>query len=237
MNLSIIIPIAPKELCWKLLVNDLIEYFELDKSISAEILIVGAESDDCSSISKELKLLKTSLPMRCVQSLPSRAKQMNKGAQLAEGEYLWFLHADSRVGTRAISKLAKYIVTHDQALTYFNLLFLKDGPLLMWLNVIGVWWRSHIKGLPFGDQGFCMPKKVFFKDLNAYDENVVKAEDHALIWQARAKKISVKPLAAFLYTSARRYQEQGWWKTTRWHRQLTRDQIKDFQCRYNNKVN
>lgn len=236
MNLSIIIPIAPKELCWKLLVNDLILYFDLNKSMAAEIIIVSAESEDCSSISNELKLLKTSLPMRCVQSLPSRAKQMNQGAQLAGGEYLWFLHADSRVGTRAMSKLENFIANHEQALTYFNLLFLKDGPLLMWLNVIGVWWRCHIKGLPFGDQGFCLPKKIFFEDLNAYDEEVLKAEDHALIWQARAKKIRVKPLAAFIYTSARRYQDHGWWKTTRWHRQLTRDQIKDFQYRYNNKV-
>ena len=77
-------------------------------------------------------------------------------------EFLWFLHADSRFTNKTIPALLNSIKKAPKKLHYFNLQF-NDNSLLLKLNNLGVWLRSHILGMPFGDQGFCIAKKLFTK--------------------------------------------------------------------------
>lgn len=161
--------------------------------------------DDLRPIEKEAELV--------VVSGSSRARQLNDGARRATRDFLWFLHADSRLSSVTVESLLKSLTKDPHVLHYFNLRFLPDGPPLMFINEIGCWIRSHILGVPFGDQGFCLSKKVFEK-IGSFPENAKYGEDHLFVWRARQKGIRLRCTGSVLKTSARRYAETGWARLT-----------------------
>lgn len=164
---------------------------------------------------------------QCLLSPPGRALQQNAGAAAATGRYLWFVHADSVLGPDTLPVLAKWIERDEQALAYFDLRFLHDGPALMRLNTTGAWFRSRVFGLPFGDQGLVLPRALF-QALGRFDTSLAVGEDHALVWQARRAGVPLRPLRAPLYTSARRYAEHGWAATTGHYLRETWRQARTF---------
>jgi GT2 family glycosyltransferase len=143
----------------------------------------------------------------------SRAKSLNMGAAKASKKYIWFLHADSRIDQNTAIALTKSIQQTPDALHYFDLAFLHDGPELTRLNAWGANWRSHWLGVPFGDQGFCI-SKALFNQIGGYPEDVAYGEDHLLVWRSRQLGIPLKCTNTFLYTSARKYRDRGWLKIT-----------------------
>lgn len=145
-----------------------------------------------------------------------RAAQQNAGAHEADLEWLWFLHADCVLAAETLSALARFIDAHANALGYFDLRFLDDGPAWMRINAFGTWLRSRWLGLPFGDQGFVLPRAAFER-LGGFDTTLAIGEDHDLIWRARRAQLPLRPIGAPLFTSARKYAEHGWWKMTAWH--------------------
>lgn len=205
IEVSIVIPIGPGDDAWKPLLGDLREL-----PFSAEIICVASE-DRPSCVTSDSSLGDSNVQWMVAK--PGRASQMNEGAQHAQGRYLWFLHADSRVAPEAVRGLANSLAKNPQALHYFNLKFAADGPPLMWLNSWGAWWRSHVGGMPFGDQGFCL-EKALFERLGGYSQTARYGEDHLLVWRARRRGVRLKCTGKTLVTSARKYREQGWFRTT-----------------------
>lgn len=90
--------------------------------------------------------------------------------------------------------------------------------------------RSHVFDMPFGDQGLVMPRRTF-SQLGGFNASLICGEDHEFIWRARHNRIPVQPVDAMLLTSARRYAQQGWWKTTRWSIAETWRQTRRFSRR------
>jgi GT2 family glycosyltransferase len=167
---------------------------------------------------KELLPDLTKLPNGTEVILPNnngRAQQMNTAAMKAKHEFLWFVHADSRFTVKTIPALLNSIKKAPNALHYFNLQF-DDKMLRLKLNILGVWLRSHLLGMPFGDQDFCIAKKLFSK-IGGYPEDVAYGEDHLFVWRAKQDGIKLHCTGATLLTSAREYKEQGWLYTTLKH--------------------
>lgn len=158
---------------------------------------------------------------------PGRAAQQNTGATGARTAYLWFLHADSRLAGNTLPALADFLTRDAWALGYFDLRFLDDGPRWVQLNAWGAWLRSHWLKLPFGDQGFVLPRAAF-EDLAGFDPRLSSGEDHDLVWRARQADLPIRALHATLYTSARKYAERGWWPTTWQHLVATCRQARRF---------
>lgn len=156
-----------------------------------------------------------------------RARQLNAGAHATDSDWLWFLHADSQLDARVIEEVIAALGQDEDMLAYFGLRFLPDGPRWMALNAIGARLRSRWLGLPFGDQGFLLPRRVF-EALGGFDEGLDGGEDHALVWRARRQGIELRELRADIHTSARKYAERGWWRTTREHLALTWRQARRF---------
>ena len=154
----------------------------------------------------------------------TRASSMNAAASRASGVHLWFVHADTVIEARAITALLSRLTDPSPGLHYFDLRF--DGGLLMRLTELGVWFRSRIFGIPFGDQALCLPAAMFAK-VGRYDETVARGEDHLLVRQAHKAGLPVRPVGASILTSARKYREQGWFRTTAKHLWLTLSQIKN----------
>jgi len=175
----------------------------------AEIICVGTK-DSPSSLPSGVKWLKTE---------KGRARQMNEGAKEASHSFLWFLHADSQVQIENVQALKQALKANPESLSYFDLSF-TDGDFRLKINAWGAWFRSRIFGLPFGDQGFVLSKKLFW-DLGGYDESAPYGEDHLLVWAAKKQGVPLNPLKVPLGTSARKYLTQGWLKTTFHHVFLT----------------
>jgi len=213
--LSIIIPIGPEETAWEGLLSDLIRQSQPKDSI--EIILSATESEPLTFHEKRSAI---DIPMKWVVGQKGRATQLNRGASVASGEFLWFLHADTRLSDSALSSLIGQLHREDKSLFYFNLRFLNDGPWLTILNETGVWLRSHLLGLPFGDQGFAL-KSILFLELGRFSENAEYGEDHLFVWSARRRGIRLRALGIPLYTSARRYRQKGWLRTTFRHMGLT----------------
>ena len=154
-----------------------------------------------------------------VSSEGSRAKSLNMGAAKAARKFLWFLHADSRPVKGSLDKLLEALERRPASLHYFDLEFSKDGPDMMALNQWGANFRSRILGLPFGDQGFCIRKDLFFS-VGGFPEDAKHGEDHLFVWHARRHKIHALPVGAKLVTSARKYRDNGWLKTTLMHQKI-----------------
>jgi len=210
-TLSIILPLGPGEPAGAELIADL-----LPLPAGCELIVAGV-GQEAQRHSREGVL--------CLDCPPGRARQLNAGAEAASGDWLCFLHADSRLPPGSRQRLLE-ATGEDNALRYFDLRF-HDGPIAMRLNELGAFVRSRWLGLPFGDQGLCLPRP-WFKCLGGFDETLHCGEDHALVWAARRAGLSLKPLRAPILTSARKYAERGWLRTTLLHLRLTSSQARAF---------
>ena len=217
-GLAIIVPAGPGDHAWRGLLP------QLAQARADHIILVPANGDACTPDDPPASL-------QVCLSEPGRARQLNAGARATDARWLWFLHADSRITASTLDALRRFVDKDESAIGYFRLRFLDDGPRWTFLNAWGAHFRSRVLGLPFGDQGLLMPRRVF-DALGGFDENVASGEDHDLVWAARARRIPLRALAAPVFTSARRYARQGWWQTTCRHLSLTHEQAGRFSRRH-----
>ena len=206
-RLSIVLPVGPGDTAWPPL------YAALRRdAINAELLLVFADGDpQCA-------------PPDALRASTGRAAQQNLGAAHATHEWLWFLHADSRLLPDTLRALRIFLDRNEAALGWFALRFADDGPRAMRWNARGANWRSRVFGLPFGDQGLLLPRAAFAR-LGGFDEQLHYGEDVALVRHARRNGLPLRPVGAALLTSARKYTERGWLRTTLRHLRLTATQV------------
>jgi hypothetical protein len=216
-SLAIVVPAGPGDFAWRGLLP------QLQGAGARDIVLALADCDAGAT---------GTLPsnVTVVASPPGRARQLNAGAACSDADWLWFLHADSRIVPSTVAAMRGFINSDAAAIGYFDLRFLADGPRLMRLTALGAFVRSRWLRLPFGDQGFVLPRRMFLA-LGGFDEGIAGGEDHALVWAARAQGVPLRPLRAPIYTSARKYARHGWWATTREHLRLTLGQARAFSRR------
>lgn len=203
-DLAIIVPVHPDDMSWSQLLIDLKPWWN-------EVTIV---------FSSPIRPKNLPVHIQWVESPQGRALQLNTAAQITNKKHFWFLHADTRLSPEALQQVTHVLATGSDALYFFDLSFLNDGPALMPINTFGTWLRSNFFGMPFGDQGFLISKDSFNK-LGGFPEDCAYGEDHLFVWRARHSKIPVKNIGATLKTSARKYKKNGWLKTTLTHGVLT----------------
>ncbi len=206
--LSIVIPAAPGETAWRGLLADL-----RPLPPQGEILLCGAdpEPEDLGELAEKAKL--RSQP-KWLQHQGSRAARLNHGGHSAAGDWLWFIHADSRLSEAWHWAVAGAMRTGGNLLAYGRLRYADDGPGWARLNAAGANIRSRILGLPFGDQSFLMTRAEW-EALESFDEDFGRGEDLDLVVRAKARGLPLRCLDLTVTTSARRFAEQGWWATTR----------------------
>ncbi|GHA80674.1 glycosyltransferase [Cognatilysobacter bugurensis] len=220
-RLTVVIPVGPGDALEPTLRTQLAQL-----PAAAEVRVVFASEADARGFCAHTAL--SGGPAWHVHvSPPGRSLQQNAGAAAATRPWLWFLHADSRLADDTLTALAAFIHADEPVLGYFDLRFLNDGPRLMWLNTLGTWVRSRWLGLPFGDQGLVMPR-VMFEGLGGFDPALRCGEDHDLVWRARRAGRPPRAVRASLYTSARKYAQHGWVRTTAWTLTETARQVWRF---------
>ena len=142
--------------------------------------------------------------VRLLRSRPGRATQMNAGAALARGTWLFFLHADSTLPDRWVERFEGLPASAHGGWFRFAL----DDPAWQ-ARVIerGVAWRVRWLRLPYGDQGLFVRRDVFVA-LGGYTEMPLM-EDVEFARRLIASGPVVE-LPVGLGTSARRWRQNGW---------------------------
>jgi rSAM/selenodomain-associated transferase 2 len=137
-----------------------------------------------------------------VQGAASRGGQLRRGCELAQGEWLLVLHADTVLEPGWSDAVQAHLPSGEAG--YFRLRFRARGalPWLVagWANV-----RSAVFGLPYGDQGLLVRRDIYAEAGGYPDQPLM--EDVAL---ARALRGRLKKLPADASTSAARYVAEGW---------------------------
>ncbi len=198
MEISIIIPFTPREVQ----INDLLD--DLQSIPDSDLLLIG-ESD----------LIIPNKFKGCFFKAPlNRAIQLNHGAKYAKGKFLWFLHADSRIKKLDLEIFLNTYKNYPNDLHYFDLKFL--GPFKkLKLNEMGAKFRSDYLKLPFGDQGLVVSKNIF-KKIGGFPL-VPLGEDLLFVKSVRRSGVKIRNCGAKIYTSPRKYEKDGWLRTTFFH--------------------
>lgn len=216
-DVSVIIPLAPKETAWRYLIKDF-KYFP--KNTEYIFSATVKKPSDFNDLMKNFNA-------KWILSPPGRAAQLNEGARHSKKQFLYFLHADSRLSEINIKALESSLNKDPHAL-YYSMISFFDSGILMKLNEFGVWIRSKIMRIPFGDQGFLLSKEIFH-NLGNFTENHERGEDHYFIWKAKRNGVPIKQTDGKISTSSRKYLNDGWLKTTLRHMYLTWKQAKKAQ--------
>lgn len=210
--LSIIIPLGPGDLITPEL-NLLID--KLPSNI--ETIIVSNDDIEFNEHTSTTTLIKQK---------GSRASSMNLGAEKAIGRYLLFLHADSYIDIEALNTLISRIEKEQSALFYFNFHFFKGMPFWYKLTELGVWFRCTFLKTPFGDQGLVLSKVDFIR-CGGFNLKTKYGEDHLLVRECRKKNMKILSTGRNIYTSPRKYLDNGWLRTTIRHQYMWYKQIYD----------
>lgn len=195
-NISIIVPLAAGDDSWRDLLPLLPEDWEL---LMASCDLPPGDWKD----GPQRKWL------RCARA--GRGAQMNAAAGEAAGEFLWFVHADSRPAAGAAAALEDAVRRQPHAVHYFDLRFYDGGPKMR-VNEWGAFARCALFGNPFGDQALCVSRSVFAK-AGGYPESSGPGEDHLFVLRAARMGARARRVRASMLTSARSYAQGGWWRT------------------------
>ena len=196
MRISIIIPTLNEEKQ----IERLIEYLRNDASRNfiEEIIVVDGNSSDQTVAKAQLLGVKV---IECPQS--SRAVQMNIGADHAQGDMLYFLHADT-LPPALFARSINEAVADGYMAGCFRLKFDWNHWLL---NISGWFTRFSSPYLRFGDQSLFIIKRVFTK-LNGFSEDLRLFEDQEIV-QRIVKQGPFKVLPEVVVTSSRKYRKNG----------------------------
>ena len=128
-----------------------------------------------------------------------RAVQMNTAAKEDTGDYVWFVHCDSRIPSEGIQQ----IENSGADFGCFHIGFDYDGPF-MGCNTFMSNRRAIMDHIAFGDQGIWIKRDLFLAQ-GGFPELPIM-EDYEFSRRMKAQKIRLNVLPGRIITSGRRYQ-------------------------------
>ena len=202
--ISVIVPVLNEESGIRACLESLLAWGD-----RLEIIVVDGGSQDAT-----VEIVH-SLPVGLVTALGGRGAQMNRGAAIAKGEILLFLHSDTQLPQTFITEIEAVLAQPQAIAGAFPLRIDDPRPSLRWIETF-VQWRSQYLSLPYGDQAIFL-KTSTFQQMGGYAPLPIM-EDYELI--QRLKKQGKIYLAQHpVITSSRRWRKLGVWRTT-WINQL-----------------
>lgn len=196
--LSIIIPTLNEEMT----LGNSLDFIPVSPSL--EIIVVDGGSGDRT---REIASIWTS---HVYVTDPGRARQMNLGAQKAQGEVLLFLHADSIFPAEGPDVILQVMRNPAVIGGSFHLDINASG----WgyrLIAFGANLRTRLLKIPYGDQGIFIRKKVF-DQMGGFQE-IPLMEDLDLVRRMK-KEGQIRILPQRILTSSRRWEKEGLLYTT-----------------------
>ncbi len=200
-NFSVIIPCYKDEATLAHLLNQLRTLPQRPFEI---IVVDGANHKLCRKICAKYQA-------RWLASKPNRGQQLLAGANLAQGNVLWFLHADAHLPSNPLNAMNKAF-NRGAIGGYFRFRFdtPRVWPALLLEPAIALRCRF---GIPYGDQGIFISKQIYTQIGGHAPWSLF--EEVPLVRGARQLGRFL-PLNEALLVNPRRWQHDGWWQRT-WH--------------------
>jgi rSAM/selenodomain-associated transferase 2/rSAM/selenodomain-associated transferase 1 len=169
-----------------------------------EVIVVdGGSTDDTVPLAERAGA-------RVERSPCGRAVQQNRGAGVARGKVLLFLHADTLLPTGYVDHVFETLMDFRSTLGAFRFKTDMDRPLMKVIEFV-THLRSQYLKRPYGDQALFIRKSVFHS-IGGFPE-VPIAEDLLFVRKfSKQGRILIAPAEAV--TSARRWQTLGLLRTT-----------------------
>lgn len=166
-----------------------------------EIIVADGGSTD--------KTITLAMPLadHAIHTSKGRARQMNEGAQQADGEILLFLHADTTLPENAAELILSALASKSWG--RFNVRL--SGPQRP-LRVVEFMmnWRSRLSGIATGDQAIFIRRELFQQIGGYADIPLMEDIDISKRLKADSKPACItRPLT----TSSRRWEQHGIFKT------------------------
>ena len=209
-NLSVVVPCLNEAKRLPLLLADLQRWPSF-----LDLWIIDGGSSDCTELVANLagaQLLRV--------EKPNRGAQLSHGANHARGDWLMFLHADSRLPRQWPAAVEAVINQSSAKLNawFFDFKIHEKGTRLRLLE-LAVALRSKWQQRPYGDQGLLINKSLY-KQIGGYAP-LPLMEDLDLV-ERLSCKAKLLSLGVPLYTDTRRLQRLGLLKQAWQNAQLRR---------------
>ena len=145
---------------------------------------------------------------RIVESARGRGAQLCNGAAAARGDWLLFLHADTRLEAGWAAAVRRFCAAPGNAgrAAYFRFALADPAAAARRLEAI-VDWRCRSFGLPYGDQGLLI-RAATYRALGGF-ASLPLMEDVDFVRRLGRERLVALPVRAV--TSAARYQRGGYW--------------------------
>jgi len=203
--ISIIIPVYNEEKNIEQTISNVFSALSTPDNLS-EIILVDGHRENTTIQTKAFEKLSLAHPQLAALSSPKgRANQMNAGAQLAKGDILLFLHADSHLPFEWDSEVLSLLNPKCRS-GAFSLKIDSSHPFLKWVS-FSTTLRSRIHSIPYGDQGIFVDRNLFF-EIGMFGEMPLM-EDIDLMKKLR-KKTKVRISKLKILTSSRRWKKEGY---------------------------
>ena len=177
------------------------------RGLVREIIVCDGGSRDATAA------LAAAAGARVVSAPRGRGVQLAAGAAAAGGDWLLFLHADTRPEPGWAAEVERFIGgagNHERA-AYFAYRLDDAASGARRLERI-VAWRSRTLGLPYGDQGLLI-SRAFYRALGGFPP-LVLMEDVAFVRRIGRRRLLA--LTSGAVTSAARYRRDGYlWRPLR----------------------
>lgn len=198
MTLSLIIPVLNEAPA----IARALESLQALRARGHELIIAdGGSRDTTVQIARRLV-------DRVIEAPRGRASQMNAGAEIARGDVLLFLHADTFLPSDA-GRLIETHLSDSRPWGRFDVRFSGARPILRIVEFM-MNLRSRLSGIATGDQAIFV-RRALFERIGGYPE-IPLMEDIAL---CRALRRHARPicLKEKVITSSRRWEQRGLWRT------------------------
>lgn len=169
--------------------------------LSSEIIVAdGGSSDDTPTITARAGAAFVAVP-------GGRGPQLSAGAAVSVGDWLLFLHADTRPQPGWDHIVQNFMADTSNCFRagYFRFALNDSGRAARRIEAM-VHWRCKILSLPYGDQGLLISRE-FYDFLGGFAP-LALMEDVEMARRIGAKRL--RPLAAAAVTSAERYRQGGY---------------------------
>lgn len=168
-----------------------------------EIVISDGGSTD------ETRAVALAAGARVVEARRGRGTQLAIGAAAARGDWLLFLHADTRLEPGWATQATGFMADRANASRAAAFAFALDDPDPRARRLErAVAWRCRVLGLPYGDQGMLIGRG-FYEELGGY-RPIPLMEDVDLVRRIGRARLTMLPARAV--TSAERWRRDGWYR-------------------------
>ena len=174
------------------------------EGIVQEAIVVDGGSTD------ETRAIAEAAGTHLIEAPRGRGSQLDTGARVARGDWLLFLHADTVLDpgwAEEAQGLIKRVQTgrRDEAAAAFRFALDDDGAMPRFIERL-VAWRCRLFGLPYGDQGLLISRRLY-RRLGGF-RPLPLMEDVDLV--RRLKRRELVMLQSRAVTSGERYRREGY---------------------------